>query len=325
MNKLLTIAAVVVATPLASLSAAMASEDVTLTATAQALEADGRHLTLVRKQGRYTLDDASMIRLNADLAAELDQGSSAERIVASELEIKDAGHGRPVTGAGLSGTAPVSRLATTGDFEFRIDGNGILAQNAAAACGSATGQGQHRPANMTVTVLWRVTTGRFTFSWVNYDRVAPPEGIKDNPDYYGDRQTHEKAIAVPLKLECRDDQAQAVVESKPAKANTNKPAAAKSRVSVSKADDEFKEPAQSTDKPAPRITVEPDKQSAQLVPAALEVDGASVVAAVRPVCEGGMIRETSADAGSFICLCPGNTSRMSTGANAFACEKRARR
>lgn len=325
MKKLLTLAAVVVATPLAPLSGAMASEEVTLTATAQALEANGRHLTLVRKQGRYTLDDTSMIRLNAELAAELAEGSSAERIVASELEIKDAGHGSPVTGAGLSGATPVFRLATTGDYEFRIDGNGVLAQNAAATCGSANGQGHHRTANMTVTAVWRVTTGRFTFSWVNYDRVAPPQGIKDNPDYYGDRQTHEKAIAVPLKLECRDDQAEAVVESKPANANTNKPAATKTRVSEPKAKDEFKEPTQSTDKPAPRITVEPDTETAQLVPAALEDGGASVPAAVRPVCEGGMIRETSADAGSFICLCPGNTSRMSTGANAFACEKRARR
>jgi len=327
MKKLLTLAAVVVATPLSPLSTAIAAEDLRLSARIEAAKPGDAHLTLVRKQGRYALEDASKVRLTVDLAADVGQGSPGERIVASELELKDAGSGAPVSGVGLSGSAPVSAAKAAADYEFRVDPTGILAQNAAAACGSAATSGKRVSANVTVQALWRVTTGRFTFSFVNYDRVAPVEGIKDNPDYYGERQTHVKEIAVPLTLDCVVEQAPAVAETKPAKASNGNAAEAKTEPSKAKANANAApaKPQTAAATSAPRVTVEPDTAAAQLVPVVDRSEVAQLPAAAKPVCEGGMIRETSADAGSFICLCPGNTQRASTGPNAYACQKAARR
>ncbi len=325
MKKLLTLAAVGVATQLPVLPSAMAAENVVLSAAIEAGKSGDAHLTLVRKQGRYALDEASKIRLSVNLNADVGQGSTGERIVVTELELKDAGGGAPISGIGLAGPSPASAAKAAGDYEFSLDPTGVLAQNAAAACGSASTSNSRHLAKMTVTASWRVTTGRFTFSFVNYDRVAPVEGIKDNPDNYGERQTHVKDVAVPLTLSCIDDAPSAVAQSKPAKSAPNKTAEAKVEPSKAKTKPEPSNPSPAEAKPAQRITVEPDTKTAQLVPASLDDDTSSHAAATAPVCEGGMIRETSVEAGSFICLCPGNTQRITTSANAYSCEKRSRR
>ena len=45
---------------------------------------------------------------------------------------------------------------------------------------------------------------------------------------------------------------------------------------------------------------------------------ASLPSKDRPACEGGMVRQIISDQ-SYLCLCPGNTKRVSTGDNAYAC------
>jgi hypothetical protein len=40
----------------------------------------------------------------------------------------------------------------------------------------------------------------------------------------------------------------------------------------------------------------------------------------KPQCDGGMVRQIGSGDSGYLCLCPGNTRRVETGANAFACE-----
>jgi hypothetical protein len=42
----------------------------------------------------------------------------------------------------------------------------------------------------------------------------------------------------------------------------------------------------------------------------------------QPTCGGGMARQIASGTQDYVCLCPGNTIRVSVGDNAYVCEKR---
>jgi hypothetical protein len=149
---------------------------------------------------------------------------------------------------------------------------------------------------MGIAVRWQVTTGRFTFKWTDYDRVAPSQEILRNPDFYAGQVTQDKEALVDTAVRCEPlEQEIATSVARPA---PERHAALAAAPAV---------PAPISALPAPEHKT-----------AVLPEDG-------KPSCDGGMVRQIATGAQSYICLCPGNTARISTGGNGFACEKRLRR
>lgn len=288
-------------------------------------------IALIRKDGRFSASDKGTLRVRLELEAKVDATNT--KIVVSELELKDAGTSEVVRGVGLKADAPAAAAALTDDFSFAVDPSGVIVQNAIAACGAAypvaAAAGTARTAKTSVTVAWRVTTGRFNFPWVNYDRVAPDKDLQANPDFYGERETSTAELQAPVEIACIEGDGAKIAGQAPvkkiARGEAAKTETAKSDAAnkTATATGRSKSDAVKPPTPAPKSSPAPS-QTAQLVPAVASSDEATLPAPERPACSGGMIRETSVEAGSFICLCPGNTERVSTAANAYACEKRRR-
>ena len=258
------------------------------------------------RAGRFDRVAAATLHIPLKLDARLGEDGHGRKIIGSEVFLKQSGAlaGSPATDA-REGTVPRAQLSLDKAFAFAVDPVGPLAQDAIALCnvnGSATS------VIMSLPVAWRVTTGRFNFKWVNYDQAGPPDEIVSNPEFYADRETEEIDIAASVPVRC--DGAAAVAATSTATVKTAP--AVQAAVPVKKV-----------------VEVSPQRVS-QLQPVALEESDAEGIAAkplsvatseTRMVCDGGMVRQNGS-AASGVCLCPGNTRRIETGSNAYACERK---
>lgn len=297
-------------------SPAAANDNVTLTfAAVKAADGVGTAKLLVTgTQGRYDRIGGAPLSQSLRLSAVVTADGAGQKIVASEVFLKQDGSGQGANSVkALSGTAPVRSLELTGDFDFAIESNGVIAQNAIALCNGrpASDRSGAETRTMSVPVVWRVTTGRFNFKWTNYDRVAPTEEIQNNPDFYGSRETAEAEASAEVAVVCEPI----------GRAIALKPAVAKSVTLEPKIETA----------PVQRLAAEPIATKAAEPP--LETPAAPVAAPAvktvslerttgRPACNGGMIREAGSSNESYLCLCPGNTQRVATGTNAFSCERK---
>ena len=263
------------------------------------------------RAGRFDRVAAATLHIPLKLNVTLGDGGSGRKILGSELFLKQSGAASTAATDARDGTMPRAHLALDKTFSFTVDPVGPLAQDAIALCNS---QGAAARVSMSLPVVWRVTTGRFNFKWVNYDQVGPSDEIVSNPEFYAGRETQEIAIAANVPVNCQ-------VDGKIAAAPTAnvKPV---STTAVS--------PAVQTAVPAKKAVEVSPQQVSNLQPVALNASDAEEIAAkplsvaateTRMVCEGGMVRSSGA-AASEICLCPGNTRRIETGSNAFACERK---
>lgn len=246
------------------------------------------------RAGRFDRVAAMTLQIPLTLDANLTESGHGRRIVGSELFLKQSGAtvGAPATDA-REGSVPRTQLALKRTFGFDIDPLGPLAQNAIALCNGSSGSSAATKLSMSVPVLWRVTTGRFNFKWVNYDQVGPSDEIVSNPELYADRETHETDIAVSVPVHCDGETTVAAAPAKKSTAVPTEPVSNAMPVSLKASDGE--------EISARPVTVEASQS--------------------RTVCEGGMVRQTGT-AATDVCLCPGNTRRVETGANAFSCERK---
>jgi hypothetical protein len=253
--------------------------------------------------GRYDHVETVSLPLPFALAAELSADAGNLKLVGSELFLKAEGTGKDAHGvAALPGSVPAKSIGVRQGFTFNIQPQGPVAQNAIAVCNGlpAAERGGVRIMAMSVAVVWRVTTGRFNFKWTNYDHVAPSADIQNNRDFYGDQETAETEAIVEVPVLCQPLAGAAVA------------VATKSTVAPAK----------------PASLVPAVNEAAQAPQAALTkpvvatpVTTASITEKGRPQCDGGMVRQVGAGDSGYLCLCPGNTKRVETGDNAFACDR----
>lgn len=305
-------------------------------------------LALSKRGGRFELPEPAKVQAKLALSAAVAADETAVRIVASTIELKDAQKSPAPVAASLEDGRAVATLSAEQSFIFSVEPGSALALAAASACSSKpvdVPAGQSSEATMTASAVWRVTTGRFNFRWMDYDRVAV---ARDRAEFYADRETVTRNADVVVTLDCRNDEpkspeiaqpiAQPAVPRTQTKADAKKEAKAEVKA----------EPPKSKNKPEPsKIEAAEPGGSSKTTPAAVApkpadaalaataagltaeppaadvgTEASTPAPAQKPACAGGMIRETRADAGSYICLCPGNTQRVSSGPNAYACQKR---
>lgn len=249
--------------------------------------------------GKYDRIETSDIRATLALAANPANDGSF-KIVRSRLFLKNDGQATADAGVNtLSDALPSAALNADGDYNLPIAINGPVAQNAIAICNAIpaserSGNSSARR-TMSLAVAWHVTTGRFAFKWTNYDRVAPSDEILRNADFYAEQIAQDAETLVDADVACAP-MANDVIAAKPSVK------AAVQRVSLTSA---------------------PIAQPEVRVPA--ETQNANFVDAGKPRCDGGMVRQISTTVENYLCLCPGNTTRVETGENAFACERKSRR
>lgn len=261
------------------------------------------------RAGRFDRVAAATLHIPLKLDATLGEGGSGRKILGSELFLKQSGvtAGAPATDA-RDGTVPRAQLALERAFAFAVDPVGPVAQNAIALCNS---QGAAARVSMSLPVLWRVTTGRFNFKWVNYDQVGPSDEIVSNPEFYADRETHEIDIAASVPVRC-DGDAAPVASASAVTPTLERTAAVHAVTPTKKAVDVSVQPV-SNATPVSLTSTEIDELPAK--PVTVEASQS------RTVCDGGMVRSNGAGA-SGVCLCPGNTRRVETSTNAYACERK---
>jgi hypothetical protein len=257
--------------------------------------------------GRYDRVETVSLQLPFALAAELSAEAGNLKLVGSELFLKAEGTGVDAHGvAALPGGVPAKSIAVRQGFAFNLQPQGPLAQNATALCNGvpAAERSGVRKLAMGVAVVWRVTTGRFNFKWTNYDHVAPSADIQNNRDFYGDQELSETEAIVEVPVLCQPLGGAAV-----AVATKLTAAPIKSASLVPAASEAAPAPQAAHDKPI----------------VATPVTTASIADSIsdrgRPQCDGGMVRQVGAGDSGYLCLCPGNTRRVETGENAFACER----
>lgn len=257
-------------------------------------------IKVIGSNGKYDHIETSDFRATLALAAS-PVGDDTYKIVRSRLFLKADGQGTANDGVDtLSEALPSAALKADGNYNLPIMVNGPVAQNAIAICnavpaGERIGNAAVRR-TMSLAVMWHVTTGRFAFKWTNYDRVAPSDEILRNADFYAEQITQDAEALVNADVVCAP-LANAAVAAKP----SAKPAAIQ-RVALT-----------STPIAQPEARASADAQNASLVDLG------------KPRCDGGMVRQISTSADTYLCLCPGNTMRVEAGDNAFACERRTRR
>lgn len=260
-----------------------------------AQQASRAAIAVAGSNGRYDRVVQSELKAALALSAQPTMNDDGYKIVASRLFLKADGTGSASGVDTLGGVPFAAAQSVSGNYTLPLAVNGALAQNAIALCNAvppserAGKSGIKR--TMALAIAWRVTTGRFSFKWTNYDRVAPSDEIQRNPDFYADQVTQDAETQIDADVTCQP-LASAAVAEKPAAANQVQ------RVVLT--------PAPVVEKPQPVQTV-------------------SLTDAGKPRCDGGMMRQISSTAESYLCLCPGNTTRVEIGANAFACERRTRR
>lgn len=259
--------------------------------------------------------------LTASLALEAAVGdeSMAYKILSSELFLKPEGMSGAARDDDTSAQhTPAARVTRVAPVSFALDAQGPVAQNAFAAC--ATRTSSRASVNMNIPVVWRVTTGRFDFRWMQANLEGSSDRMLDDPAYYSDQATQDLETAISVEVKC-DGVTTAVAAAPQRPAAANKTAAASPRaetsgvVQVSNAE------------PAHSATTAPAVPSAK--PAAAAEPASTARAAPRGerepakfVCDGGMVRRPGTDAAESVCLCPGNTMRVSRGVNDHACVRR---
>lgn len=264
----------------------------------QAAETARPELTVAGRDGKYDRIETSSVRAALDLSAEpADAGSF--RIVRSRLALTtDAAATEPDAVDTLSDAVPSASQSARSVYNLPVSLNGPVAQRAIALCNAVPVAERNTSTvrrAMSVMVAWRVTTGRFAFKWTNYDRVAPSDDILRNPDFYADQLTQSADVRVDVDVACAPISA-AAIASKPA-----------------------------AESPVRRVALTSTPIAQPVAPTPVQEQKVSQADAGKPRCDGGMVRQISTAADSFLCLCPGNTSRVETGDNAFACARRTRR
>jgi hypothetical protein len=253
---------------------------------------------------RYDTLAASNVSVPLRLTAAFKGDVAGYRILSTELSFKSEGTANGARAVNTAnGAAPEGPIALDQSFDLPVTSGGPVAQQAIAACNalsaSEKSDGRGNKPMIALAVAWRVTSGRFNFKWTNYDHVAPSNDILSNRDYYGEQATEQVETTIDAEVVCEPLVAAPAVASAPAK-NIRQVAFT---------------PIESAERLAPSERASSDAP----------VKTAVVSSTEKPVCNGGMMREISGGAASFVCLCPGNTERVSLGTNAFACEKRGRR
>ena len=280
---------------------AFAGENSGLTMTIKADQRAGSskspHISVQGSSGRYDRISSSGFSLPLTLKGELEADANGDKIIASEVFLKTAGANRQALSVSAGkGEVPSRTVAIEQTFDFDVEPQGPVAQNAISLCNGMSSAGRNSGKAVTLAmampVVWRATTGRFTFQWTNYDRVAPSDDIYNNRDFYADQKTTDAETTVDASVTCQPltVASAAAVSTPPAKSE-----------------------------PAAR----PVKQD--VVETSAPMTTASLVEAGKPQCDGGMIRQIGSGEVSYLCLCPGNTERVETGTNAFVCEKKSNR
>lgn len=295
----LTPSAIAAATALMVLYVPLAqAQDVELSMSSTA-GADGR-ITASGTGGRYDRVDTSSLTVALRLQASIKPEDGKRRFVSSELELAPLGAARGELAAVTGEGRPATSLDIAREFTLGLAADGAAARSAIEACNAISTVAA--PTTIEVPVVWRVTTGRFNFRWTDYDYLAPTDDIVSDPDYYADRQTSERELKIAVALECKPLGAPRVA----------KQAAPKSDVKAAA-------------RPARTLATAPVQAAKPKSDSTAPIATASIEASVPPKCDGGMVRELGEGRDAYLCLCPGNTVRVATGDNAFACERRARR
>lgn len=250
--------------------------------------------------GRYDRVVSSELRLPLTLQAELSASGDGFKIVKSQIALKAEGANASSQGAdALGGAIPAASISATDSYALGFAPQSGVAQNAIAVCNTLSAADRSAKSavtrTMAVAVNWRVTTGRFSFKWTNYDRVAPSHEIINNPDFYSDQVTEDAEVLVDATVHCEPlgNAAIAVQHAPPAKVR---------QASLT-----------------PEVPVAAKPVAEKPVQTARHDDNG------KPQCDGGMVRQISTGSQDYLCLCPGNTVRTAIGDNAFACERRTRR
>lgn len=261
--------------------------------------------------GRYDRIAAPAVPVMLALSGRPAPNAANVKILKSELLLKTEGSSAVLDT--MAGTAPVEAIDARQAYNFAISAMGPVAQAAIAACNGLASAGRSsaaRTVDVNLAVTWRVTSGRFNFKWTNYDRVAPSDEIINNRDFYSDQRTTLVDATVTAPVVCQP--------------LTDAPAVAKAA----------SQPVVQAAYVAPEVVAAPVVTKS---PAAKPVEAAAVTTASpvttasidggngKPQCDGGMVRQLSSGTNNYLCLCPGNTERIATGENAFACEKRSRK
>ena len=246
--------------------------------------------------GRFDRMADAALRMTLNLSAVPLPGNKSFKILASELYLKQAGAASgTVKAQGGGSKLPAGALRIAETFQFPLERAGAIEQNAVALCGAA-GRTRTEPSVMTVPVVWRVRTGRFNFKWTDYDRVALTDDIVANEAFYSDLEVTEIEIPVGVTVAC----------------DTGK-------LATKDADDNT---LRSSYKPVSEAVHVGERETATLAPIPVVATNVPQKSAILPpVCEGGMVRAVGETSGSFACLCPGNTHRVSKGTDIFACVK----
>lgn len=261
--------------------------------------------------GRYDRIGHENLALPLKLSASLGEDAGGRKFTGSELFLKAEGSGKDARAlAALPDGAPVKRIEMHKPFAFQIQPQGPVAQNAISACNGlpASERASVHKVSMSVAVVWRVTTAKFNFKWTSYDQVAPSDDIQNNPDFYSGKESSEAEVSVDVAVACQPIAGAAVVAAQPS--TTNASTGPVRKVSLNPVTDDAKSVAHT----APITPV-----------AASPVTTASLADNGKPQCDGGMVRQVGSSDGGYLCLCPGNTKRVETSANAFACERGAGR
>ena len=275
---------------------AVASDRVELNIRAPDRSTGAAQLSVKGTSGRYDRIFGDQLVIPLTLSAQLRDAGSAHKILSADVYLKPGNGDVARSLSAFEGERPVRNLALDKRFNFSIEPNGQAAQDAIALCNGrpdAAHASQPQILELPVSVTWRVTTGRFNFQWTNYDRVAPTDEILNNRDFYADRATALAETTANLAVLCEPLNAAVAVNSSPAAAKTTPP--------------ELKSPV--------------DPVQTTLLRSSPSATTASLSSGQIPVCDGGMVRRSGNSTQSYLCLCPGNTRRVETAANAFACEK----
>lgn len=274
---------------------------------------NGVHLKVSGANGRYERLETSSGIVPLDFRAEVLDGDTRIKILKSRVYLKSEGapadaESTEPDAAGLE-DGPARRIDAKKIALGTLASNGPTAQDAIAACNRLSAAERNQQGGETVLmslpVVWQVTTGRFSFNWKNYDRVGPSDEIVKNIDFYRDREEAKHETSITAAVEC-------VSLGEAAVAKATEP--------------EKSVPAKVTAKATPKAkgkTAAADKAEAPAPQAddAKPVKTALVEESAKPRCDGGMVRETSSASG-YLCLCPGNTTRVDKGDNGFACVRR---
>lgn len=250
--------------------------------------------------GHYDRVASSELRLPLTLQAELLGAGEGFKIVKSQIALKAEGANESSQGVdALGGAIPVTSISATDSYVIGFAPQGGVAQNAIAVCNALPAADRSAKSAVTRTMAvaanWRVTTGRFSFKWTNYDRVAPSQEIINNPDFYSDQVTEDAEVLVDAIVHC-EPLGNAAIAAQPA------PPAKVRQASLT---------------PDVPVAIKPAAEK-PLQTARHDDNG-------KPQCDGGMVRQLSTGSQDYLCLCPGNTVRTAIGENAFACERRTRR